>query len=99
MLEIGWADGVRSRYPLGFLRKNCPCAMCRTEREKQAATLLPILTSVPAGEVSVTGGGMVGNYAIQLTWSDGHNSGIFDFRYLRSLHERLPGHPPHTGTS
>ena len=30
---------------------------------------------------------LVGNYAIQFTWSDGHNTGIFDFRFLRSLSE------------
>ena len=33
-LTIVWADGVTSRFSLVFLRKACPCATCRTEREK-----------------------------------------------------------------
>jgi DUF971 family protein len=31
----------------------------------------------------------VGNYAIQIGWSDGHNSGIYSFRYLKELEEEL----------
>ena len=85
VLEIGWADGVRSKFPLVFLRKNCPCATCRTEREKQSKTVLPILSAAPPTKMEATGGHTVGNYAIQIDWSDGHNSGIYDFRLLRSL--------------
>jgi DUF971 family protein len=28
---------------------------------------------------------MVGGYAIQPTWADGHNSGIYSFQYLRRI--------------
>src|SRR5262245_36839421 len=34
-LRIHWSDGVKSVFTMRFLRQNCPCASCRTEREKQ----------------------------------------------------------------
>ena len=51
-------------------------------------SLLPVLKSAPAGEVRLTGGNLVGNYALKLDFSDGHNTGIYDFRLLRSFHGR-----------
>jgi len=81
-LIVAWRDGRTSEYSLAKLRSACPCATCRTERENKP--LLPILKSDPTG-VKVTSAQMVGNYAIQFFWSDGHSTGIFDFRYLRSL--------------
>ncbi len=89
MLDITWGDGTTSQFPSVMLRKHCPCATCRTERDKQGRTLLPILTAAPDGPVLVTGGHLVGNYAIQLEWSDGHSTGIFDFRYLHELAKHL----------
>ena len=87
-LRIQWGDGVASIFSMQFLRQNCPCASCRTERDKQAASksLLPILSAAQAAAASATctGGQLVGNYAIQLDWSDGHSTGIYDFRLLRT---------------
>lgn len=90
MLRITWADNVTSEFQAGFLRRNCPCATCRSERDKPA-TGLPILSARQAGDIRVTGGDLVGNYAIQLHWSDGHNTGIYDFRLLRELDEERRG--------
>jgi DUF971 family protein len=41
---------------------------------------------------------IVGNYALQLTWADGHNSGIYSWEYLRELcpcveHAQIEGPP------
>jgi len=85
-LRIDWADGTTSEYSLDELRKQCPCASCRTEREQQNANPLKILKFDPAG-VRVVAAELVGNYAIKFTWSDGHDTGIFDFRFLRALGE------------
>lgn len=85
MLHITWADGAVSRLPLPMLRAQCPCAACRTEKEQQSRTLLPVLKSAPAEKIEAVGGHLVGNYALQLEWSDGHSTGIYDFRYLRRL--------------
>ena len=88
-LRIQWADGVTRVFPMRFLRQNCPCASCRTEREKQtrAASPFNILSpaQVSAGTATCTGGQLVGNYALQLEWSDGNATGIYDFRLLRTL--------------
>jgi len=86
-LRITWADGRVSVYPLAYLRANCPCAVCRAERGQREKTALPILSPSAVESIKAVDGGLVGNYAIQITWSDGHNTGIFDFRYLRQLGE------------
>lgn len=83
-LVVDWKDGQHSEFSLAHLRRICPCATCRTERDQHAANPLRILRADPTG-VHVTSARLVGNYAIQFDWSDGHNTGIFDFRFLRSL--------------
>lgn len=90
VVDVAWADGTVSSFPGWFLRCHCPCAQCRTEREKGRRSLLPILSSDPTVEVRMTGGHAVGNYALQLDWSDGHGAGIYDFRLLRALCAELP---------
>lgn len=85
-LLVDWKDGRHSEYSLDVLRRQCPCATCRTQREEKqkVANPLNILKFNPS-DVKVVSANLVGNYAIQFQWSDGHNTGIFDFRYLRSL--------------
>ncbi len=84
LLLIDWKDGSQSNFPMDTLRKVCPCAQCKTERTQQSDNPLNILKFDPAG-VRVMSANLVGNYAIQLHWSDGHNTGIFDFRFLKEL--------------
>ena len=85
-LQVTWADGSQCVYDLAVLRRHCPCATCRTEREQRSESpaSLTILKSDPRN-LRATGAQLVGRYAIQFEWSDGHNTGIFDFRFLRSL--------------
>lgn len=87
-LTIAWQDGSVSTYDLVMLRKNCPCAACNAERQQRSSTaeLFPILKKDPGmGPPRAIGAKLVGNYALHLEWSDGHDTGIYDFRYLRSL--------------
>ena len=84
-LRVRWKDGRDSVYSAVTLRKACPCATCRTEREKQSTELLPILKTAPAQNLALVNAQLVGNYALQLFWSDGHDTGIFDYKYLRAL--------------
>jgi DUF971 family protein len=86
-LQITWADGKVSVFSLPYLRGKCPCAACRTEQEQRQKAVLPILSTRPTEDLRAVDGWPVGNYAIQIIWSDGHNTGIFDFRYLRGLDE------------
>lgn len=83
-LIVEWMDGKRSEFSLDELRRQCPCATCRSEREQANTNPLRILKADPTG-VRVDHAELVGSYAIQFHWSDGHNMGIFDFRLLRSL--------------
>ena len=83
-LTIDWADGQRSGIDLALLRKHCPCATCRTERDGEDKNPLRVLKADPVG-VRVIDARLVGHYAIQFDWSDGHNTGIFNFKLLRKL--------------
>ncbi len=86
-LEIQWADGAECRYPLPQLREACPCVECRGGHQFMGAAHAPddILKLIPARSYAVTQIQMVGNYAIQPTWDDGHQTGIYTWDYLRLL--------------
>ena len=86
-LRITWADGRQSVYPLALLRRQCPCAACRQAREERKSN--PLAVVEPADEqrgmVIAEKAEMVGNYALRITWQDGHDAGIYDYGLLRSL--------------
>jgi DUF971 family protein len=86
-LEVEWADGSRSVYPLSYLRTRCPCARCKIVREEQAQKkpLLQILPGNFAEPLRAVGAELVGNYALRIDWSDDHGSGIYSFQYLREI--------------
>ena len=80
-LRIVWTDGHDSRYSFELLRNNCPCALCVDEwtgKRKHLMLLLP--PGFRALDVKP-----VGNYAVKIAWSDGHDSGIYSFSTLREL--------------
>jgi DUF971 family protein len=93
-LEVTWADGQTTRFPLRFLRKWCPCAGCQGERDILGRAILPIVKTTYDGPITATGGAMVGNYAIRIDFSDGHDTGIYSFKYLNSLREKLTAEIP-----
>lgn len=82
-LRIVWADGHESVYPWRLLRAHCPCAVCKPY-EALGAPLAATPVSVPP-DIRATGVSPVGRYAIHLTWSDGHATGIYAYDYLRPL--------------
>jgi DUF971 family protein len=86
-LEIDWSDGTKSIYSLSLLRSMCPCASCREHRDKeqQRKTLLPILPGNYSGGIRVINASLVGNYALQIEWSDQHDTGIYSWQYLREI--------------
>jgi DUF971 family protein len=88
-VSIRWQDGHESVYPFDLLRKECPCALCNDLRTKTAAAgpSLTVLSGpvLKTGEVQVTNASPMGRYAINFVWSDGHDSGIYSFDYLRAL--------------
>ena len=86
-LEIEWLASVVCRYPLGELREACPCVECRGGHQYMGREFDPdnILTLTPARSYAVTNLELVGNYALQPTWDDGHHTGIYTWDYLRRL--------------
>jgi len=86
-LVIEWNDAVRHEYTWATLRKNCPCAGCRSEREKPPP-LMPIIKLEEAQPPRPRSIEPVGRYAYQIHWIDGHDSGIYTFEVLRQLGEQ-----------
>ncbi len=87
-LLIRWSDGRRLSYRVSQLRDECPCATCRERRAAEAnrpATLLPVLNAQEARPVEILAMKPVGNYAYNIEFNDGHNSGLFTFDLLLSL--------------
>ncbi len=74
---VTWDDGHQSVFALDYLRSFCPCALCQGHQPK-----LRYLGLENQELVQIEG---VGNYALSLTWRDGHNTGIYPFRLLREL--------------
>ena len=84
-LSVMWSDGHEGRHTMQTLRKFCPCAACKQELESNNTMItLPVLRP---GEYDLRGIQPVGNYALQLTWGDGHITGIYTFDYLRKICE------------
>lgn len=84
-LAVLWEDGHRDHFDVRDLRLNCRCALCIEEMSGRKL-LDPLKVRADVGPRTIAS---VGNYAINVDWSDGHNSGLYSFDYLRSLGERI----------
>jgi DUF971 family protein len=85
-MRILWNDGHASRYAYADLRRACPCATCREARLQQHQNPFHIVTSTAtAAELEPTHLSAVGNYALNIEWSDGHHTGIYPWEMLRQL--------------
>ena len=80
-LEIAFSDGARFTLPFEFLRVYSPSAEVRGHGPGQETL------QVGKRTVEVSGVEQVGNYAIQPTFSDGHDTGIYSWDYLYDLGE------------
>ena len=83
-LAIQWNDGTESFLNLEFLRRACPCAGCGGEPDVLGNIERPNMTYSP-GSFDLIGFDVVGGYALQPRWRDGHGTGIYSFTYLRRL--------------
>ena len=90
-LFIEWNDGLASEIKFSVLRSGCPCATCREKRAEPPAPAgsglgsLPVLSLAEARPLSIIGMKPVGNYAYGISFSDGHDTGIYTLEYLREL--------------
>jgi DUF971 family protein len=88
-VEVTWSDGHASRYDFPYLRDHCPCAVCKDELEKNEKDGIkpgtPALLPMYKPRVTAKKATAVGNYAIQIEYSDGHATGIYSFEHLREI--------------
>ncbi len=80
-LNIIWDDNTNSDISLFELRKACPCAICASEIE----TFDHSYKVYRGDEVTVVDISVVGSYAVSIEWKDGHNTGMYEFQYLKDL--------------
>jgi DUF971 family protein len=88
-LAIRWNDGAESYLDLQFLRRACPCAACGGEPDVLGNIMRPDI-SYSENSFDLAGFQIVGGYALQMNWRDGHNTGIYSFRYLRRISQPVP---------
>ena len=84
-LYIKWEDDSETTLSLKYLHDECPCANCkgqtvllRTYRPPKPSIITPEMHKIKNIET-------VGEYAIKITWEDGHNTGIYTWEYLAEL--------------
>jgi len=80
-ISIVWSDDVETNYDASQLRRACPCAGCINEwtGEKMLDA-----SEIP-DDLSFKHISIVGRYALNFHFSDGHDTGIFSFKFLRDL--------------
>lgn len=87
-LTIEWADGTTAFYSVAYLRKLSPSADMKQLREQIASnplTVLPANAARHAGPLVIEDAELRGNYAIWFKFSDGHDTGIYSWQYLRDI--------------
>jgi len=85
-LNITWDDNSVDKIKLVDLRKNCPCAVCTSQ---SAGSDEMIVRRYIDSQVQVASISPVGQYAINIIWKDGHNTGIYEYDYLKELAEEF----------
>ena len=92
ILTITWEDGRISRYPFAGLRAACPCVECKGGHDNMGGPADPALVrDAPDNGITINNLQAVGAYALQFFWSDGHDSGIYTWDYLRQSDPALAG--------
>ena len=82
-ISIKWSDDAETRYDAVQLRRSCPCASCVNEWTGEK-----ILNEASVSEdLVIDSTSVVGRYALNFHFSDGHETGIYSFQFLRKLAE------------
>ena len=84
-LAIKWEDGLESFITLRKLREHCPCAGCKGETDVMGNVYKGPEQQLSPAAFQVRRIQLVGGYALQPVWADGHATGLFTFDYLRRL--------------
>jgi DUF971 family protein len=80
-ISIIWNDGVVTKHVAPQLRRACPCASCVNEWTGEKT----LDDGAVPEDLTIGSTSVVGRYALNFHFSDGHDTGIFSFQYLRKL--------------
>jgi len=83
-LAFAWNDGSETFIKLEPLRRFCPCAGCGGEPDVMGRLERPLVTYAAESFV-LRSWIIVGGYAWQPLWADGHSTGLYSFPYLRKI--------------
>jgi ATP-binding protein involved in chromosome partitioning len=96
-IEIVLNNGEIKKIDSLVLRKNCPCASCLEKRGDTSHSaplsgtpvvgraLLTVVKNSAVEEPNITKIWNIGNYALGMRYSDGHDSGIYTYKFLTEL--------------
>lgn len=84
-ISILWKDLKESKIQLRYLREECPCAGCKGETILLHSYRPPKLPIAHPDMYTVKNLKLVGEYALQIWWKDGHDTGIYTWEYLKQL--------------
>jgi len=83
-ISINWSDDAETKYDAPNLRRACPCAGCINEWTGEKILKADLVSA----DLSFSSIAIVGRYALNFNFSDGHDTGIYSFNYLRQLAEK-----------
>ena len=84
-LAIKWQDDTETFIPLQELRRHCPCAACKGEVDVMGNVYKGPAQQLSPASYQLVRLQLVGGYAVQPVWADGHSTGLYTFDYLRRL--------------
>src|SRR5215210_298497 len=82
-ISIKWSDETETSYNADELRRACPCAGCVNEWTGEKI----LKADNVADDTNFSHISIVGRYALNFHFSDGHDTGIYSFKFLRELAE------------
>ncbi len=76
VVVVTWNDDHVSRFALDYLRGHCPCAACQGHGGTHA------FQEASGTAIELAAMDVVGAYAINFRFADGHDSGIYSHEHL-----------------
>ncbi len=80
-ISIVWSDETENKYNAAELRRACPCAGCVNEWTGEKM----LKAENVAEDLTFSSIAIVGRYALNFNFSDGHATGIFSFQFLKQF--------------
>jgi DUF971 family protein len=80
ILYVTWANAHVTVIPWNVLRSGCPCVVCKGDHKPVKNLIIKDFD-----DIHLIDSAQIGKYAVRFLWSDGHDTGIYNYRYLKTL--------------